>query len=722
MSMISRNAIVITLLGGLGACASPEAPSLPVDAGATVDSGTTSAPEAGTLDAATAQDAGLVNPCPETATLEMTESSLVWDWWLGDELPQAQLALVVSDPLCTELSVSTNAAWLVAGADTATNSLFIRLKSEAVVSGLHEGLIELRTAPDRPVLATVQVELKALTHARGEGRPHVLVIGMDGVRADALRLADTPQIDALAARGTSSYTASTQLSARTASAAGWHSIFTGAEPRKHGVTVNGYYRQLDRDYPTFFQRAARDLELRAAVSAHWAPILDQHIEEDALHFGSRGTDQEVTDAMAEHLRSGESQVHFVHLDDVDHSGHASGFDPYNERYLRAIRGNDVMVGTLVSAILDRPDVADENWLVIWVTDHGGSGRDHGDQIVSHQRIALITSGPSAIRRPVEGGNHMDVHPTVMQHLGLSPDESWDLDGSIFGLPLLTEANCSDGRDDDQDGQIDCDDPDCSDAEACLPIGDICPSERVGQRLEWAIYTAGMQGAVARLSGSCGGLEGRERTLLWQAPHTSRYTFNTISSRGNTVLWARSECEGQELACNDELYGDARMDVPYNTQSLIQLDLNQGQRIILGLDEAARNRVDQVTLNVYDLGLACSEAGTLSQVGMAVARGNNDAQATRLTPSCAGMGRDHIILWTAPASATYRFDTQGSGLDTVLALYSNDCLNELACNDDGGQGYTSVVEYAVNEGDQVAIVVGGFRGRNGLWELNITELD
>ena len=83
-----------------------------------------------------------------------------------------------------------------------------------------------------------------------------------------------------------------------------------------------------------------------------------------------------------------------------------------------------------------------------------------------------------------------------------------------------------------------------------------------------------------------------------------------------------------------------------------------------------------------------------------------------------MGRDHVILWTAPQSGQFRFDTQGSTLDTVLALYEPDCLEELACNDDGGSGFTSALDRTMQQGDQVAIVVGGFRGKNGQWQLNI----
>ena len=87
-----------------------------------------------------------------------------------------------------------------------------------------------------------------------------------------------------------------------------------------------------------------------------------------------------------------------------------------------------------------------------------------------------------------------------------------------------------------------------------------------------------------------------------------------------------------------------------------------------------------------------------------------------------MGRDYVLRWTAPATRNYRFDTESSAVDTVLALYSGDCMNELACDDDGGRGLTSALERRVEEGETLGIVVGGFRGRNGAWRLNITALE
>jgi hypothetical protein len=709
----------------LALCACPEAeapPALndagsqPLDATVLTDSGWLGDAGNSRPDAAE-----IIEPCPEDARIEIAGSSIDWNWWSGDELPNELLNIEVSDRRCENLHVSSDADWLYASLDAANSRLFLQLVPQQLRSGKHRALVQISSVAGRPSAAEISVNLSALTRIE-PNQPHVLVIGLDGLRADALHLAETPEIDALARRGSSSYTASTQLSAATSSAPGWHSIFTGVEPSKHGVRSNGNYQNIERGFPTFFKRAADELGLNSAAVVHWGPLLDSHIEETSLHFSARGLDSEVKQAMIEHLHSGESQVHYVHFDDPDHAGHATGFSAYNPEYIAAVEGNDSMIGELVEAILERPNINAEDWLIVVTSDHGGSGRSHGALNLEMQRIPLIVSGPTAQRRRLEGGSHLDVHPTVMAHLGLDAEESWSLDGSVFGIASNEELNCADGFDDDQDGLIDCDDSDCDSAEACLPIENICPSDSAGSRLGWQVYTSSLQGAVARLNPSCKAQSGRERTVTWRAQRSSRFVFNSIASRGDTLLWARSSCLGEELACNDNIYDTVRNDVPYNIQSLITVDLTEGQQIILGLDEAERDAVQQIQLNVHDLGLACDEAPIANGLGTALSEGNNEAASTRFSPSCAGMGRDSVLLWTAPNDGNFRFDTDGSAVDTVLALFSPDCMNELACDDDGGRGYASLLTRQLQQGQRLAIVLGGFRGRSGNWQLNITALE
>src|SRR3989344_2147380 len=64
----------------------------------------------------------------------------------------------------------------------------------------------------------------------------VLLIGIDGLRPDALQKAATPNIDKLVAE--SAYSFSARTGTYTVSAPGWSNILTGVWEAKHGVKSN----------------------------------------------------------------------------------------------------------------------------------------------------------------------------------------------------------------------------------------------------------------------------------------------------------------------------------------------------------------------------------------------------------------------------------------------------------------------------------------------------
>lgn len=82
-------------------------------------------------------------------------------------------------------------------------------------------------------------------------------------------------------------------------------------------------------------------------------------------------------------------------------------------------------------------------------------------------------------------------------------------------------------------------------------------------------------------------------------------------------------------------------------------------------------------------------------------------------------------WTAPTTGRQRFDTCGSAIDTMLAVYTGDAveaLTPLAGNDDTscaafGSPTTSIVELAVTAGTTYRVTVAGFDGAMGDFALN-----
>jgi len=116
--------------------------------------------------------------------------------------------------------------------------------------------------------------------------PKVLLIGIDGVRPDALIVADTPNINRLIAEGTFDPTCQIlgerYRESNTVSGASWSSILTGVWADKHGVHDNSFEGKNYTEYPHYFVRIKDHLPEAETVSlvSVWNPI-DRHIVEKA---------------------------------------------------------------------------------------------------------------------------------------------------------------------------------------------------------------------------------------------------------------------------------------------------------------------------------------------------------------------------------------------------------------------------------------------------------
>jgi hypothetical protein len=83
----------------------------------------------------------------------------------------------------------------------------------------------------------------------------------------------------------------------------------------------------------------------------------------------------------------------------------------------------------------------------------------------------------------------------------------------------------------------------------------------------------------------------------------------------------------------------------------------------------------------------------------------------------GGGRSVWYRWTAPGAGAWRFDTVGSGFDTLLAIYTGNELTQLtqvAANDDivAGVNTNSIVSFVATAGQVYQIAVDGFSPEGG----------
>ena len=201
--------------------------------------------------------------------------------------------------------------------------------------------------------------------------------------------------------------------------------------------------------------------------------------------------------------------------------------------------------------------------------------------------------------------------------------------------------------------------------------------------------------------------------MFTAPTAGEYVFDTVDSDYDTALAAFSSCDPtSEIACNDDLAGQ---------MSQIALDLDAGESVYIVIDGWDGATGDWV-LNINAGIAACIEEDIGGSVGAAVASGSTVGEDWDIAQSCGeGGGPETMVGFTAPSTATYTFDTNGSGYDTVLSVSDScDPEDEIVCDDDGGTGYQSSLSVALDAGETVVVAVSGYDGATGSWVLNITQ--
>jgi hypothetical protein len=256
---------------------------------------------------------------------------------------------------------------------------------------------------------------------------HVVIISVDGLRPDALELADTPTLDSLIARGAYSNHAQTVYISETLPSHA--SMLSGMVPEKHGILWGlPYMGWPGMNGPTLFS-VAHDAGLSTAMVSGKEKlnylVLPNSV--DKL-FVVDAHDTEVKDHAIEFIQAGLPDVLFIHFPDTDRVGHACGWMSANQ--LQAVTFVDGLIGEIVAA-LESGSYLDSTLLII-TADHGGHGKTNGDDSPIDRTIPWLAVGPGVPAGITLGTNinTYDTAATVLYALHLPLPERWD------GQPIL----------------------------------------------------------------------------------------------------------------------------------------------------------------------------------------------------------------------------------------------------------------------------------------------
>jgi subtilisin family serine protease len=209
---------------------------------------------------------------------------------------------------------------------------------------------------------------------------------------------------------------------------------------------------------------------------------------------------------------------------------------------------------------------------------------------------------------------------------------------------------------------------------------------------------------------------------WTATSSGFFQIDTIgsNSNGNSDTYL-SVFEGSDLP-NLTLVG-ANDDGGGNYDSLVNVNATPGTTYQLAVD-GFLNRTGPINLNIAPT--APPNDNFANRIALTGDTANATGSNIRATgevgePPQSGDTNSVWWTWTAPNTGSYTINTEGSGYDTWLSLFSGDDVSNLsllAYDDDSGEGVTSRINLDAQAGQTYQIAVDGYWNSIGQINLNI----
>jgi len=248
-------------------------------------------------------------------------------------------------------------------------------------------------------------------------------IMIDGLRPDAIPLADCPNLKAFIAGGSSTMNARSVMPSITLPC--HTSIFHSVPPTRHGITSN-VWTPMARPLPGLIDIAAA-AGRTTAVFHNWEPLRNINVPEALTLSFYKNTsynqdgDNIVASEAARMIPVHNPDFAFIYLGTVDTWGHAYGW--MSDEYLKQIAHVDAQLGVVLNAL-------PQDAAVVIQADHGGHDRGHGTDMPEDMTIPWAVRAPGVkagytIQRPV---SLLDTAPTLAHFLDLTPHPQWE--GSV----------------------------------------------------------------------------------------------------------------------------------------------------------------------------------------------------------------------------------------------------------------------------------------------------
>lgn len=280
------------------------------------------------------------------------------------------------------------------------------------------------------MMAATAAVTPALRAATGKQPTRVVLISLDGIRTDGLQQAKTPNLDALFAEGSFSWTTRDVMPSITLP--NWTSHLTGAGPEQHGVVENVWSPTKNRIpptmvdaegyYPSVFQVLKEQVPgMKTAFYWNWRPLINPYNQK---HFDEAFYEE--NDAYAESyakalafLKANRNDPTLVFLYSVhtDHAGHRHAW--MSPQYIASIEEADEAIGKLLDQM--KAEGLFEGTHFLFMTDHGGVGHGHGGVTKEEMVVPWGIVGPGIKRGYTVTGvtDTINTAPTLCRLFGVT---------------------------------------------------------------------------------------------------------------------------------------------------------------------------------------------------------------------------------------------------------------------------------------------------------------
>ena len=269
----------------------------------------------------------------------------------------------------------------------------------------------------------------------------VLIIGIDGFRADAMQASISPFMFALAQNNDTYFTDQNHVQELTFSGPNWSSLCTGVDFCKHTVTSNDFDDNSIDVFPHFFKCLEQSRPQKNTVSiVNWTPI-NEHLAPPFADYAptENVNDHDVFLIAANLLNQGSPlapDVLFLQFDELDATGHDYGFNPNIPEYANYITTLDGYIDSLVS-IVEAKRLNGEEWLICIISDHGGDGKSHGGKYDNEnvRHTIMYMNSPNENFKQWYTSSQTDLAPTVLDYLGI---ESAEFNCKTDGISVIVD--------------------------------------------------------------------------------------------------------------------------------------------------------------------------------------------------------------------------------------------------------------------------------------------